>query len=239
MTAPAATGDHAAEPLGETVLLLRFGSRIDAGLNARVHRAAAILRAAALPGVSDIVPAYAALALHYDPEVWAYGSGAEWRHLAGAVEAVFARPPAAAAAPAKTLAIPVRYGGEHGPDLDFVAHRCGLTAEEVVTRHVAGEYTVAMLGFAPGFPYLLGLDPALALPRRAEPRLRVPTGSVAIGGAQTGIYPGELPGGWHLIGHTPLRLFDAVGEPPCPLAPGDRVRFHAIPASDLATDASP
>jgi KipI family sensor histidine kinase inhibitor len=233
MTPVPAAGGHTAEPLGQTALLLRFGSRIEVDLNARVHHAAAVLRAAALPGVSDVVPAYAALALHYDPLVWAHGTGAAWRHLADAVQAVFARPPAADPAPAKAVSIPVCYGGGHGPDLEDVARRCGLAAEEIVARHVAGDYRVAMLGFAPGFPYLLGLDPALALPRRADPRLRVPAGSVAIGGAQTGIYPGELPGGWHLIGRTPLRLFDAAREPPCPLAAGDRVRFRPIAAGEF------
>ena len=130
--------------------------------------------------------------------------------------------------------IPVCYGGEYGPDLLDVAHLSGLDAAQVGARHAAVEYRVAMLGFAPGFPYLLGLDPSLHAPRRATPRTRVPAGSVAIGGAQTGMYPCELPGGWQLIGRTPLALFDAQRDPPCLLAPGDRVRFCAIDASRFA-----
>jgi KipI family sensor histidine kinase inhibitor len=129
--------------------------------------------------------------------------------------------------------IAVRYGGADGPDLERVAAHAGLSAGEVVARHAASDYTVAMLGFAPGFPYLLGLDAALHVPRRANPRTRVPAGSVAIGGAQTGIYPRELPGGWNLIGCTPLTLFDPCRDQPCLLAPGDRVRFHAIGAAEF------
>ncbi|HEX5960369.1 MAG TPA: 5-oxoprolinase subunit PxpB [Rhodanobacteraceae bacterium] len=127
--------------------------------------------------------------------------------------------------------VPVCYDG---PDLDAVAAYAGLSRAEVIARHTAAAYTVAMLGFAPGFPYLLGLDPALHMPRREYPRTRVPAGSVAIGGAQTGIYPRELPGGWNLVGRTPLVLFDPLREPPCLLAPGDRVRFRAIGTDEFA-----
>ena len=126
------------------------------------------------------------------------------------------------------------YGGEYGPDLEAVAVHAGLSPDAVVARHAAGDYSVAMLGFAPGFPYLLGLDPALHAPRRTDPRTRVPAGSVAIGGAQTGIYPRELPGGWNLIGRTPLPLFDPRREPPALLAAGDRVRFRAIDVDGFA-----
>jgi KipI family sensor histidine kinase inhibitor len=130
--------------------------------------------------------------------------------------------------------IPVCYGGEFGPDLDALATHAKLSAAEAVARHCATEYRVAMLGFAPGFAYLLGLDTALHMPRRVAPRVRVPAGSVAIGGAQTGIYPHELPGGWQIIGRTPLTLFDAAREHPALLAPGQRVRFCAIGADEFA-----
>jgi KipI family sensor histidine kinase inhibitor len=124
--------------------------------------------------------------------------------------------------------IPVAYGGEAGPDLESAAAELGMTPTQLAQRHAAGEYTVAMIGFAPGFPYLLGLDPALALPRLPTPRTAVPAGSVGIGGAQTGIYPRESPGGWRVIGCTPLALFDPAREPPALLAPGDRVRFVRV-----------
>ena len=130
--------------------------------------------------------------------------------------------------------VPVCYGGEFGPDLDDLARYARLSVDEVIARHCAPDYRVAMLGFAPGFPYLLGLDPALHAPRRATPRVRVPAGSVAIGGAQTGIYPSELPGGWLLIGRTPLTLFDPAREAPALLAPGQRLRFRAISADEIS-----
>jgi KipI family sensor histidine kinase inhibitor len=228
-------GDFVVEPLGECALLLRFGSRIDAALNARVHEASAMLRAARLPGIVDVIPAYATLALHYDPLQWAEGNGGlPWEHVAAAVRAIFRAPPAHVVHTPAIVEIPVCYGGEFGPDLDALAHHTGLDAADAVARHTAAEYRVAMIGFAPGFPYLLGLDPALHAPRRADPRARVPAGSVAIGGAQTGIYPAELPGGWQLIGRTPVVLFDSKRTPPCLLAPGDRVRFRAIDARAFA-----
>ncbi|MGH8657881.1 MAG: 5-oxoprolinase subunit PxpB [Gammaproteobacteria bacterium] len=125
----------------------------------------------------------------------------------------------------RLVEFPVDYGGEEGPDLEEVARHCGLSAREVIERHAVVEYTVYFLGFQPGFAYLGGLDPLIATPRRAEPRLAVPAGSVGIGGAQTGIYPAVTPGGWQIIGRTPLALFDAAREPPTLLLPGDQVRF--------------
>lgn len=234
MPEPAATG-YELEPLGESLLLLRFGAAIDREANARVHAVAALLREVEMPGLIDIVPAYATLALHYDAPFWAGRDGEPpWRHLAGTLQAVLATPPPLAPEQARLVEIPVCYGGEHGIDLAAVAAHAALDAATVVERHVAGDYRVAMLGFAPGFPYLLGLDASLCMPRRAQPRLRVPAGSVAIGGAQTGIYPALLPGGWQLIGRTPLRLFDPAREVPSLLLPGDRVRFRAIDATEFA-----
>lgn len=222
------------EPLGESMLLLRFGTQVDALTNARVHAAAQMLRRVEMPGLLDLIPAYASLALRYDPVFWA-GREDEppWRHLAGTLQAVFATPAQAQDAVGRLVEIAVCYGGELGCDLDALARHTGLATSEVITRHCAADYRVAMLGFAPGFPYLLGLDPVLHMPRRAQPRLRVAAGSVAIGGVQTGIYPRELPGGWQLIGRTPQRLFDADAAVPALLAPGDRVRFRAIDAEEF------
>ncbi len=222
------------EPLGETTLLLRFGNTIDATTNSRVHVAASTLQAARLPGMIDIVPAYSSLALVYSPVVWADGSGLPWRQFSAAVQAAFAAPPALVRRTEKRVDIPVCYDLACGIDLEEVARHCSLSVDALIARHVAGDYCVAMLGFAPGFPYLIGLDSTLRTPRRANPRQRVPPGSVAIGGLQTGIYPGQLPGGWQLIGRTPLQLFDPKREPPCLLAPGDRVRFHAIDVDEFA-----
>jgi KipI family sensor histidine kinase inhibitor len=127
--------------------------------------------------------------------------------------------------PGREVEIPVRYGGEYGPDLQAVADHTGLSTSEIVQRHSSGEYVVFFLGFQPGFAYMGGLEAALHTPRRASPRLEVPAGSVGIGGEQTGIYPATSPGGWQLIGRTDLPLFDAARRPPTLLQPGDRVRF--------------
>lgn len=214
------------ETIAEDALLLRFGERIDAALNDRVHAAAAALQRA-LPSL-ECVPAYASVLLRFDPLAWRDDHAADpQRRLHAAVHAALT-----SAQPdrdhGREHLIPVCYGGSCGPDLTEVATHTRLTAEEVIARHTAAGYRVAMIGFAPGFPYLLGLDPALAMPRRRDPRQRVPAGSVAIGGQQTGIYPAPLPGGWQLIGRTPLQLFDLAATPPALLAPGDRVRFRAI-----------
>ncbi len=226
--------------LGDRTLLIRLGDDIDAATNVRVHALADHLRAARLAGIVDIVPAYASIAVHYDPLVW-FGAASDRSPgdcLAQRLRALLA--PIDAGAHVDTVGtndapvdIPVCYGGDVGPDLADVARHAGLDAHDVVARHIAGDYRVAMLGFAPGFPYLLGLAPSLHMPRRANPRTRVPAGSVAIGGAQTGIYPRELPGGWQIIGRTPLCLFDAAREPPSLLAAGQRVRFRAIDAEEF------
>jgi KipI family sensor histidine kinase inhibitor len=211
------------ETLAEDALLLRFGERIDVELNAQVQAATARLRQR-LPQV-ECVPAYASVLLRFDPQQWS-GSDPHRQVQAAACTVLDERNPVTVAP--RELVIPVCYGGEHGPDLVEVAALCRLDAAAVIARHTAVDYRVAMLGFAPGFPYLLGLDPQLAVPRRTDPRQRVPAGSVAIGGSQTGIYPEALPGGWQLIGRTPLRLFDITADSPSLFAPGDRVRFQAI-----------
>lgn len=227
------------ESWSEDALLLRFGESIDIALNAEVHAAARVLRAAELPGVLDIAPAYASILLRFDPAARGDADGGlPHERLEQALRAILRDAPPPVQAMHDTgdavVEIPVCYGGAHGPDLEALAARAGMSPGEVVARHGAGVYTVAMLGFAPGFPYLLGLDPALHMPRRATPRTRVPAGSVAIGGAQTGIYPRELPGGWNLIGRTPLSLFDPRRGRPCLLAPADRVRFRVITADEFS-----
>ena len=228
------------EPLGESALLIRIGEGLDVATNARVHAAANALHAAGLPGVVDIVPAYATLAIHFDPLAWVDANGGPpLSHVVSAVRAILDSPPAMAADESRLVDIPVCYGGAHGPDLESLAEHARLAVDEVVARHASTVYRVAMLGFAPGFPYLLGLDPALAMPRRASPRTRVPAGSAAIGGVQTGIYPAELPGGWQLIGRTPLALFDAHRDPPSLVMPGDRVRFVPIAAAEFDERANP
>jgi KipI family sensor histidine kinase inhibitor len=177
-------------------------------------------RGRALEGVEALIPGMNNLTLVFDP------LRTEAATLEDRLRAAWqrCRPRRRAG---RRVEIPVHYGGDHGPDLEAVAAHCGLTPAEVVRRHAAVTYDVYFIGFQPGFAYMGELDPALATPRRAEPRVAVPAGSVGIGGSQTGIYPLVTPGGWQLIGRTALRLFDPDASPPTLLAPGDRVRFIA------------
>ena len=213
--------------LGDAALMLELDARIDPSINARVHALAQAIATKRPAWVRDIVPAYASVAVFVDTEAFADETDAlahAERHLRVLLEDVVQQP---IAATVRCVEIPVRYGGDAGPDLQRVAAQAGLSVAEVIDRHAGAEYTVAMLGFAPGFPYLLGLDPRLATPRLATPRTQVPAGSVAIGGSQTGLYPRTGPGGWNLIGRTELVLFDPQRDPPALFAPGDRVRFVA------------
>jgi KipI family sensor histidine kinase inhibitor len=222
------------EPLGDQALLVRWGDAIDADANRRVHAAAARLRAAAPAWLVDCVPAYAALAVFFDANV--VGGEEPMRDVRVAVEALVDVGDATdRSSAARVVEIPACYAAAHGPDLDDVAAATGLDVAQVISRHAAVDYRVAMLGFSPGFPYLLGLDAALAVPRLATPRVRIPAGSIGIGGAQTGVYPNEGPGGWRLIARTPLALFDPRRAPPSLLQPGDRVRF--VPIDEARFDA--
>lgn len=209
-------------PVGDSALLIELGNSIDLALNQRVHALARQLQAAQLPGICAIVPAYANLLVHYDPLLLDYEQVEHW------ALAMIEQPTAQlGAAVTRCIEIPVHYGGEAGPDLAHVAAHCGLSEAEVIARHSNAIYQVYMMGFTPGFAYLGGLDPTLATPRLATPRVRVPAGAVGIAGNQTGIYPVASPGGWQLIGQTPLHLFDPQADPPTLLAPGDEVRFVA------------
>jgi KipI family sensor histidine kinase inhibitor len=213
-----------AERLGEDALLLRLGDGMDAEANARVHALAAKIDAARPPWLRDLVPAYASLALFVD----ATGEGDPLARAEDWLERLSTGDASSAPIAGRLHDIGVRYGGACGPDLAAVAEHAGLHPREAVERHAAAEYRVAMLGFAPGFPYLLGLDPRLATPRLATPRQRVEAGSVGIGGEQAGIYPRPGPGGWRIVGRTEATLFDPARTSPALLAPGDRVRFVPV-----------
>lgn len=217
---------------GDAALLVEYEAVSDARVNARVLAAAEALRRQALPGVRDIVPAMASLAIHLDP-------------LAGTLEAVEAAVATVVGSAEDTIdslagndvhEIPVCYGGAFGPDLDAVAAWASCSVEEVPALHSAVTYRVYMVGFLPGFAYLGSVNPRIAMPRHASPRLRVHAGSVGIAGEQTGIYPRDSPGGWQIIGRTPLVLFDVHRMPPARLRPGSSVRFVSIPASEFARE---
>lgn len=213
------------ERVGDAALLAVVGDEIDADLNAWVQRAAADVRRrhTAPGGLGGPVPGYASLLVTFDPE--ACSEDAARALLLATLQRTADSPSRVAGRP---IEIPVRYGGSDGPDLADVAARTGLTEADVVVAHAGPVYRVFLVGFVPGFPYLGILPEQLALPRRATPRLRVPAGSVAIAGRQTGIYPAATPGGWHLIGRTDAPIWDPRRDPPALLAPGDRVRF--VPA---------
>jgi 5-oxoprolinase (ATP-hydrolysing) subunit B len=215
-------------PFGDGALLLLIGDQIDPELSRRVHDLAGALRAqtADEPGWGVPIPGFGSLLLPYDPLVFAQAEATVRLERLLASPAIDATP-ARDSAPT-VVDIPVRYGGDDGPDLDEIADTLGLTPRQVIELHAGSEYDVLLLGFAPGFAYLGLLPPQLAMPRRATPRTRVPAGSVAIAGRQTAIYPSGTPGGWHLVGRTDLIMWDAIREPPALLRPGQRVRFHPV-----------
>jgi KipI family sensor histidine kinase inhibitor len=202
---------------GDSALLLELDEGINVSVNARAVAIAGAVRRAGLPGIRDVVPTYRSVAVHFDP-------------LSIDIETIRdALTRAADAAPdssgGRTVVIPVQYGGDMGPDLREVAAFAGVSADEVVARHAGARYRVFMLGFLPGFAYMGTVDETIAMPRHATPRLKVPGGSVGIAGRQTGIYPRDSPGGWRLIGRTPVSLFNPHRVPAALLAPGDTVRF--------------
>lgn len=216
-------------PLGDAAMLVELGSQPDAATAAEVSRLGKALSGHPLHGVTAVVPSFTTVAVHFDCEI---------EGLAGRVEAwiraVAARPGRLGRQASRTVTVPLCYGGKWGPDLAEVASLAGVTPAQVVAMHKTASYDVRAVGFAPGFPYLGGLPGRLHSPRRKTPRTRVPAGSVGIGGAQTGIYPLESPGGWQIIGRTPLRLFCPENSPPVLLRCGDRVRFKEIDAEEFA-----
>ena len=206
-------------PLGDSSLLVRLGDEINLAVNQRVHALASLVEASSINGIIETVPAYATLLVHYDPLILSFIQIIN--HLRARItqmEETVSRKPL-------QVQVPVRYGDEFGPDLEFVASHCGLHVEDVIRIHTERIYTIFMMGFTPGFPYMGKLDDAIVTPRLQTPRTRVPAGTVAIAGSQTGIYSIDSPGGWRLIGWTPLQLFNPTYEMPFLFAPGDEVKF--------------
>jgi len=226
-------------PAGDAAVVVEFGDHVSRTLNDRVLRLNARVRAAELPGMVETVPTFRSLMIHYDPLVTGSANlitavknlldsgGGETKHL-------------------KLWRIPVCYAISHAPDLEDVARSTGLSTEEVIRLHCTTRYHIYMIGFVPGYPYMGDLPPALVLPRRTDPRTRVPPGSIAIATGLTAIYPLESPGGWRLIGRTPIRLFDLRWPRPALLGPGDAVQFDPVSeaefeaiAAAVAADAYP
>lgn len=220
--------------LGDSALVLRFNDapQSDAAVQ-RARHAISAIRMAGLRGLIDLLPAYNSLTIFFDLKTWVRSDAAADDPLAGLKREIVAALSRGATAPAitpapTTVSIPTCYDREFAPDLAELASRVHLSVDDVVRLHAGADYRVSCIGFAPGFPYLSGLPQQLAMPRRVTPRTNVLAGSVAIGGAQTGVYPRDSPGGWNVIGRTPLRLFDVQRDPSCLFSIGDAVRFRII-----------
>ncbi|MCD8121259.1 MAG: 5-oxoprolinase subunit PxpB [Clostridiales bacterium] len=207
---------------GDSSLLIEFGSEINPEVNRRIAATLQLIREQHIEGIVDTIPTYCSLLINYDPRVVGYDEMK--KRLEDLV-----RVDVKTGAGARTIVeIPVCYGGEYGPDLSNIAEHAGLTEEEVIQIHSSRDYLIYMLGFLPGFTYLGGLDERIHTPRLATPRISIPAGSVGIGGSQTGIYPLDSPGGWQLMGMTPVRTYDPERETPILVEAGQYIRFVPI-----------
>ncbi|HEY2337771.1 MAG TPA: 5-oxoprolinase subunit PxpB [Burkholderiales bacterium] len=211
-------------PLGDLAAYVEFSRTLDLEVNAVAQRLAAAIVARAVPGIRDVVPALGGVALHFDPGF----DGDVAKTAAELVELCMKKGLPDADDLGREVEVPVCYDAEFALDMGEITERLKISSEEIINRHVAGEYRVLMVGFSPGHPYIGGLDPDLSMPRRATPRAMVPAGSIAIANQQTVVYPYAISGGWNIIGRTPLVAFDASRGSPSLFAPGDRVRFYAI-----------
>ncbi len=214
------------EPLGDAAVYAEFSVSLDLRVNESLQAVAIALRERAPSWVRDVVPSLGGLALHFDPghpEIPSAPLEAAIALLRDRLKATARNP-----APDREVEVPVCYDAEFGLDLEEVAAKTGLSPAEIVRRHASREHRVLMVGFAPGMPYIGGLDARLSVPRRATPRTRMPSGAIAIANAQSVVYPFEIAGGWSVLGRTPSKIFDPRRDPPCLLLPGDRVWFKPI-----------
>lgn len=213
-------------PLGDGAIVIELGNEINEQTEQLVRKVAALLENREPAWMIEFIPAFITVTVFYDPCIAAYDD------VQKELAELSAHLGEELAIESKTVEIPVCYGGEFGPDLEFVAQHNGLTVHDVIAIHTAGNYSVNMIGFAPGFPFLRGMSERIAAPRRDSPRLRIPERTVGIAGMQTGVYPIETPGGWQLIGRTPLRLFRPENRIPSLLLAGDKVTFREISVED-------
>ncbi len=209
-------------PAGDSAILIEWADEINDDVNDRVHALAHAIRDQSRGEITDLIPAYSSLLVSFDPIKISH------TQIRSTLETLLNSPQSLVAQSSRLIEIPTRYGGEFGPDLDFIAKHNRVSASQVISLHTSTTYRVYMLGFVPGFAYLGSVPQEIAAPRLETPRTRVLAGSVGIAGRQTGVYPVESPGGWRLIGRTEIKLFDPTQDPPTLLQPGDRVRFVAI-----------
>ncbi|NGZ77219.1 5-oxoprolinase subunit PxpB [Saccharibacillus alkalitolerans] len=241
MNRTAASPEPKISPYGECAVRVAWEAEIRPDIHRRVKALSEALEGRPFPGMVECVPSYAAVTVFYDPfetgnarrrgefgDERRNGEEPVYRTVCDLLGRMAGSLNLSAEAEPRVVDIPVCYGGEHGPDLEEVAGHAGLTPEKVVEIHAGGDYLVYMIGFAPGFPYLGGMPESIAAPRRQTPRSAIPAGAVGIAGKQTGVYPLSTPGGWQLIGRTPLALFRPAEDPPSLLRAGDRVRFRPI-----------
>ena len=228
------------DALGDRAILVTLGDVADEATRRRVLSCYERLVRQRPVGVTEIVPGFASVAIQYDPaRLGRADAPSPHAAMAATIGELLRSVDTLAVTDKAPVEIPVCYDASFALDIADVAAHAGVTPEQVAAMHAAGEYVVHMVGFLPGFPYLGGLDPLLATPRRSSPRARVPAGSVAIGGSQTGIYTMESPGGWQVIGRTTARLFDVERDPPALLRIGDRVRFREISLDEYRAAVSP
>ena len=209
-------------PEGDASLLIQFEQVISPEVNQKIAAAAKLIRAQQISGIIDMIPTYCSLLINYNPLVISYEA------LFKRVESIVRMESHSEAGKKKVWEIPVVYGGTYGPDLGAIAEHAGISEEEVIKIHSSKDYLIYMLGFLPGFTYLGGLDEKIHTPRLASPRVRIPAGSVGIGGSQTGIYPMDSPGGWRLMGMTPVKTYDPDRETPILVEAGDYIRFVPV-----------
>ena len=209
-------------PLGDSAVIIQFGNQITPDIHRLVSACAARLEKEPFSGMVECVPAFTTITVFYNPLQLSF------KEVCSALEQTITDMGDTKVNTPRIVEIPVCYGGEFGPDLMFVAEHNGLTADEVIQIHSSGEYLVYMIGFAPGFPYLGGMSERISTPRRQVPRLSIPAGTVGIAGMQTGMYPIETPGGWQMIGRTPVSLFRPTHHTPSLLQSGDMIHFRPI-----------
>ncbi|MBI2853962.1 MAG: 5-oxoprolinase subunit PxpB [Chloroflexi bacterium] len=214
---------------GDSAIFVEFGNTVSLELNQRVHNLKLAIQRQRVPGIIETVPAYCSLLVYFDPlQIHPDKLRQTLRRLVDQPqESTISRP--------RLIEIPTAYGGDFGPDIEFIAKHNGLSVDEVIKIHTGTHYPIYMIGFMPGFPYLGGMSPSIAAPRLETPRSKIPAGSVGIAGTQTGIYPVESPGGWRLIGRTPFRIFDPSREPPSVFQAGDYLKFVSISPDEFAS----